>query len=397
MDRGAALTERLTRLEQLCVGRPAHVLFNDYIKTFVAEGLLDPTVADVVSDVYHRSHYGTIDLEEEPMIEAVRGLDDLIVRFAALDDVRRSDVANTVARRLELRGPLEYSADSFVLPNKMTAPVGNLTLGEAANSAVRRVSGPPPADNARPAESAARFDSRKGVRAEVAVVAAMAFFAAGYFVRDLIAPAAKSESVVVGVVSPKAGDHRSDSLTARTVWTDERAFVSNLQERTMLEAEHGQDQRAERGYRLLLSYRSEDPFVLKSLAWLYLTTRDPTLRNSKLGRELGLQALASNRSPEILNAAAEGEYQAGYLDEALRLQREAVEKLPVGGGMLTQRLRRPFEQQLVKFQIAHQAARKAQAASQTASPAFPASTGAGSTKAASSIRPPVQAVRPEAR
>ena len=122
------------------------------------------------------------------------------------------------------------------------------------------------------------------------------------------------------------------------------------------EAARKHDQSARLAYELLLSDVPRDAGALNDLAWLYLTSDDPAVRDSKRGLELALRALAISRAPAILDTAAEARFQAGQADEAVKLEQEALETLPRFAGFEDKRFWTLLQRQLEKFQNAAKSA-----------------------------------------
>jgi hypothetical protein len=138
----------------------------------------------------------------------------------------------------------------------------------------------------------------------------------------------------------------------RDVWNQEDYWTHNLRRRAEYLAALKQDQKAKLAYELLVADVPRDAGALNDLAWLYLTTTDPALRNPPRGLELALRAVAINRAPSILDTAAEARFQAGQPAEAVKLEQEAIDSLPRFSGFEDKRYQNLLEQQLAKFQKA---------------------------------------------
>jgi tetratricopeptide (TPR) repeat protein len=111
------------------------------------------------------------------------------------------------------------------------------------------------------------------------------------------------------------------------------------------------DQKASLAYELLLAYQPEDALTLNNLAWLYLTTQDPAVHNAQRGLELALPAIRLRRSAEFLDTAAEAHFQTGNPQEAVKLEKEALQQTQ-GLGPFQRGLGSVLQRQLQKFEAA---------------------------------------------
>ena len=150
---------------------------------------------------------------------------------------------------------------------------------------------------------------------------------------------------------PASGSGRP-RVIARDVWKHEDYWAANLRGRAQDLAAHKNDQKAKLAFELLVAEVPRDAGALNDLAWLYLTTNDPAVRNPQRGLELALRAVNISRAPSILDTAAEARFQAGQQAEAVKLEQEAIDTLPRFAGFEDKRFTNILRQQLEKFQQA---------------------------------------------
>jgi tetratricopeptide (TPR) repeat protein len=165
----------------------------------------------------------------------------------------------------------------------------------------------------------AHSDSNRRRRGRLAltILAAFALFFAGYASRSPIEKFVQRDGKDAGsqatLKKPKVAATQPPKETLLRNWA-------------VTEVGSQQDQRASLAYELLLAYSPEDALTLNNLAWLYLTTNDPAVHNSQRGLELAKHAIRLRRSPEFLDTAAEAHFQTGNPQEAVKLEKEALQQ-----------------------------------------------------------------------
>ena len=74
-----------------------------------------------------------------------------------------------------------------------------------------------------------------------------------------------------------------------------------------------------------------DPGAYNNYAWLLATNKDPKFRDGEKAVTLALKAVQSKRNGNYLDTLAAAYAEAGKFDEAIRVQKEAVDMLGVSG------------------------------------------------------------------
>jgi hypothetical protein len=318
-----ALEMRLAELAAFGLGRPANVLFSEYVTVLVARGVIDAATAERLSIGFYAAHYGDPNTEDVGVPETIVRLEDVTSRLAAMPVDARLELSERVQRDLRIISENVARSTTSKVP---TAP-------EPAWEAPPRAA----ADGLWDAEPrsnefadegpflsvavhSADSDSnpRRRGRLNLLILAAVGLFFAGYasyspiekFVqrngKDVApAQAARETPRVVESQPPKEAILRN--------WAVSEGRLQN-------------DQKASLAYELLLAYQPEDALTLNNLAWLYLTTNDPAVHNSKRGLELATHAISLRRSAEFLDTAAEAHFQAGNPQEAVTLEKEALQE-----------------------------------------------------------------------
>ena len=87
-----------------------------------------------------------------------------------------------------------------------------------------------------------------------------------------------------------------------------------------------------------------NPHALNNLAWLYATCDIESFRNPKKALELAKRAVQLEESPHVLDTLAESYYVNGLFEQAVDVERRALEK--------TTKNRDYYKKQLLKFKLA---------------------------------------------
>lgn len=97
-------------------------------------------------------------------------------------------------------------------------------------------------------------------------------------------------------------------------------------------------------YERALHMDPSNPHVLNNLAWLYATSEAERLRDPQRALLLAERAIAHDDSPHVWDTLAESYYVNGRYAEAVRAEREALNRITTG--------RSYYEEQLQKFEAA---------------------------------------------
>jgi hypothetical protein len=349
-----SLETRLKELERLGLARPASVLITEYLAALTAESIVDAETAERVASAYHRSRYDVVDSGDLEVREAETRLEKVAATLAAMSDDARRQLADRVLSRLT-----PMTADTSQPPAVVAAQTSAMQTGLEPRST--RIG----AELAiRPAQDLASFpemdpvsDSKlrtatgnRGMRIrslslETAALLVLALIFAGYFFRHGV------DRAIDGNKAERSASGRNH-VGAADIWRRDDFWAANLRKRAQADAAKKRDESARLTYELLLLSAPNDPGALNDLAWLYLTSEEAAVRDSKRGLELALRALAISRTPAILDTAAEAHFQAGHAAEAVKLEQEALHAIPGFPGSDYTQFRTLLTRQLQKFQSA---------------------------------------------
>ena len=99
-----------------------------------------------------------------------------------------------------------------------------------------------------------------------------------------------------------------------------------------------------KAYEQSLWINLNNPHALNNLAWLYATCEIESFRNPKKALELAKRAVQLEESPHILDTLAESYYVNGLFEQAISVERRALE--------ITTKDRDYYQKQLLKFKLA---------------------------------------------
>lgn len=88
----------------------------------------------------------------------------------------------------------------------------------------------------------------------------------------------------------------------------------------------GEHAQAKQAYEKALAIQPAQPSVLNNLAWLLVTSPDPSVRDPVRALRLALQAVSLKRAPAFLDTLAEAYYANGHPHQAVKLIEEALSK-----------------------------------------------------------------------
>jgi len=356
-----ALEMRLSELAAFGLGRPANVLFSEYVTVLVARGVIDAATAEQLSIGFYAARYGDPNSEDVGVRETIVRLEDVTSRLAAMPVDARLELSEQVQR--DLRTISENVARSTTSKVPTTPEPAWEAPPRAAADGLWDAE---PRSNEFADEGpflsvavhSADSNPRRGRRVSLQTVAAVGLFVAGY-----------ASSGQVEKFIQRNGKEVSPEQAAREtpkVVESQPPKETLLRNWAVTEARLQQDQKASLAYELLLAYQPEDALTLNNLAWLYLTTNDPAVHNSQRGLELATHAISLRRSAEFLDTAAEGHFQAGNPQEAVTLEKEALQETQENAPF-QQALESTLQRTLQKFEAACKPRPPAAASSSTPS------------------------------
>ena len=206
------------------------------------------------------------------------------------------------------------------------------------------------ADAADPDRATKQSTRRREIRIssvplETATLVVVGLVVAGYILRG------GTDQAVSPGATEASGSKRA-KVFAVDVWRNDDYWAANLRRRAESEAARKQERTARLGFELLISEMPKDAGALNALAWLYLTSDDLSLRDPQRGLDLALRAVAIIRAPAILDTLAEARFQTGSPDEAVKLEKEALDSLPRFSGFQDPQFVATLRRQFAKFQNA---------------------------------------------
>jgi hypothetical protein len=354
----SALATCLEELERLGLARPASALVTEYLAALTAENVVDVETAARVATAYHRLRYGTVDPCDLDVREAVAGLEEAAKGVAAMPEAARRDLAERIGSRLSPSTAAEAPPAAAQAPEPHARlDWGEMTIGKELATGLSN-----DADSFADEDSDSAFKSKAPKRRREMRIRSLPLETATLVVVGLIFFGYVFRHSIDQAIDPNAAGAPASGRTqviARDVWRHNDYWAANLRRRAQTEAAQKRDRTARLAYELLLSDVPRDAGALNDLAWLYLTSDEPAVRDPKRGLELALRALAISRTPAILDTAAEARFQTGQADEAVKLEQEALESLPRYFGFDDKQFRTLLQQQLDKFQYGKKPAHSA--------------------------------------
>jgi hypothetical protein len=351
-----ALATSLEEFERLGLVRPASVLVTEYLGALTAEQVIDAETASRTLAAYHRERYGDLHQNESEESAAVENLRAAAAAFESLPLAERESLAQRIASRLQSQpvggtpllvpGPasdpeLLRGSGSLVMSN---AAIGTITHKPADLTDANFFLEPGLAPESQ--ERGSRRNLRiRSVPLETAILVGLGLIVFGYVFRNGI-------DRTIGPNRAETPANGRPRTIPRDVWNHDDYWAHNLRGRAAYLAAHKQDQKAKLAYELLVAETPSDAGALNSLAWLYLTTNDPAVRNPQRALELALRAVEINRAPQILDTAAVARFKTGQPAEAVKLEQEAIDSLPLFVGFEDKRYTDALRQNLETFQNA---------------------------------------------
>jgi tetratricopeptide (TPR) repeat protein len=319
-----ALETRLAELEAFGLGRPPNVLFTEYVAVLAARGVIDTATADQISRAFHAAHYSALDPEDPGFRETISRLQDVSARLTAMPADKRLELSQSVQGDLRtLSGNASRSAignRSSVAEQRQGALAGVAEqFSEAASIPWEQYADPLQVSQLEQGPTTTRR-RRSVLQIAVMIPVAVGLVFAGYASHNRVDQILENHGISVESHHPgrSSGRRRSDAVFGNPTWAQQ------LSRRAFDEASRQQDQKAKLAYELYLLYYPDDAFALNNLGWLYLTTAERAVHDPQRGLELGLRAIEKDRSAANLDTAAEGEFQTGNPEEAVKLELEAI-------------------------------------------------------------------------
>lgn len=341
-----ALEMRLSELAAFGLGRPANVLFSEYVTVLVARGVIDAADAERLSVGFYAAHYGDLNPEDAGVPETIVRLEDVTSRLAAMPVDARLELSERVQRDLQT---ISENAARSTMTKVPTAPEPAWQAPPLAAADGLWNAEPPSNEFADegliPSVAVHSADSnrRRRGRLTLLILAAFGLFFAGY-----------ASSGPIGKFIQRDG---KDAGSLHATQEKPKVVASPPPKEVLLrnwavaETQVQHDQTASLAYELLLAFQPEDALTLNNLAWLYLTTNDPEIHNSQRGLELAVHAISLRRSAEFLDTAAEAHFQTGNPQEAVKLEKEALQQTQEAG-LFQRGLGALLRRQLQKYEAA---------------------------------------------
>jgi hypothetical protein len=340
------LARWLAELESLSLARPTTASMAEYLEAFASAGVIDAKTAALVGAAYNRLRYAGLVPAELEVREASDRLRRAINTFAAHSDEERRLVSERIRQRLATAALAEQPQ-----PARNEVESADLTTGfDSRDFATGGDSSSQFANAADPDQETRQSKRRREIRIssvplETATLVVVGLVVAGYILRG-------GTDRAVSPGGAEASGSKRPKVFAADVWRNDDYWAANLRRRAQTEAARKQERTARLGFELLIGEMPKDAGALNDLAWLYLTSDDLSLRDPRRGLELALRAVAISRAPAILDTAAEARFQTGCPDEAVKLEKEALDSLPRFSGLQEPQLVSTLRRQLEKFQNA---------------------------------------------
>jgi hypothetical protein len=340
------LARWLAELESLSLARPTTASMAEYLEAFASAGVIDAKTAALVGAAYNRLRYAGLVPAELEVREASDRLRRAINTFAAHSDEERRLVSERIRQRLATAALAEQPQPAM---NEVES--ADLTTGfDSRDFATGGDSSSQFANAADPDQETRQSKRRREIRIssvplETATLVVVGLVVAGYILRG-------GTDRAVSPGGAEASGSKRPKVFAADVWRNDDYWAANLRRRAQTEAARKQERTARLGFELLVGETPKDAGALNDLAWLYLTSDDLSLRDPRRGLELALRAVAISRAPAILDTAAEARFQTGCPDEAVKLEKEALDSLPRFSGLQEPQLVSTLRRQLEKFQNA---------------------------------------------
>ena len=103
----------------------------------------------------------------------------------------------------------------------------------------------------------------------------------------------------------------------------------------------GREAEAIQAYEMALDIQHDEPELLNNLAWLLLTSKDLSLRNPIRALRLARDAATIAPKGYVLDTLATAYWANGFLEEAVRLEKQAITEDPANA--------RYYQSKILKF------------------------------------------------
>lgn len=333
----------LEALEDLGLGRPAHLTMERYLHLLVGGELLPQGVVDAYLELFQEAQYGERALTEEEVRGAVAALG---VEVHALGELDEADLAWV---RLQLNPPEVKDPAPPPVVHFSEDPRAQGGVAALAEQIPRLVK--PTSPEYSPAGAHGQFSLGGGTQQlpspkvlglglSLLLIWSAVMLALGYRNADEI----KSK---VGWIQRRGQPPAPTPLTPRQRMEALRAAAGRApgdKERWMRYGivaqglHHYAD--AVHAYRHIIRRWPREAMALNNLAWLYLTAQAPYARDAAEGLRLAEQAYAVDQAPYITDTLAEACYQNGQVERAVKLEQDALDRSKKRKGIFRRSLER---------------------------------------------------------
>ncbi len=138
---------------------------------------------------------------------------------------------------------------------------------------------------------------------------------------------------VAGFVKQVPTDDMARTYEQKYIELDLLSRVQNIEDKALwfqlvgdLMINRQMEKRALVAYNKALEIDPDNPVVLNNLAWLLLTSKDPTLRDHLRAMILAQRAVLKSPEPHVLDTLATAYWANGLVDEAISTEQEALDK-----------------------------------------------------------------------
>jgi tetratricopeptide (TPR) repeat protein len=370
------LEQRLAALEAFGLRRPSYVLLSEYLDALIAERVLDEAAAAPISDAYNRARYAVDSAADPGVADAAAALEQVALALAAMTAEDRQRLVARIRERIEL--PESEQPQALVGNGESVSPTSPVPLPR--QNGVDRERGLLAASAPEQRRLADRFPAPAGFiafvrailrrrRLELSAVVGLALFFAGYFYRDLANMTIDPRNRLGRQQQTKAIAQRANPAD---LWMFPKQLVEVVARRGLEDERARQWGKARIAYQMVLGYSPNDPTALNNMAWVLLFPDETGTTDPKRALQLVSRAIQKDRSPNILDTAAEANFQCGNVHEAVRLEREAVIGTYNNADVIGSDVRNLFERRLAKYWEREQQQRAGDSTTSSSLPGNPA-------------------------
>ena len=322
--------------ETFGLARPRSMSLSEFLGRLADHGLLDHDDVGPAAASYHRLRYGGNDAEDRETDRILRSLDLVQERFESLSPESRESLTASLKTAPDAAPPE---------PSRDAEPA---FLPPTATFRIEETDDPPVVDTPRvaPEPRPPGRDNRSGWIAAGLLLWSVGVFAGGHFGHDTV-----TRLVWELRVRFKLGVGADESERLATELRDRIEETTRHQDRAEHFRELGdlhwdREEYAEAfvHYRKAMSELPADADVINLVSWKLLTVDEDWYRDPREALQLARQAHEISDAPHVLDTLAEANYQNGFYDRAVELERVALAK----------QARLFFRKQLEKFEAAQE-------------------------------------------